>query len=191
MRRPSFVHGVGVAAALAFLTSALFAALIPFVGLGSVLRLVIPLLAFAYLLYLFSNSSERIGRVITLTAWSLLAVATWWFSPPLPLVFLIHATSIWIIRSLYFYSGLFSSLLDLGLSALSVIATTWAIAHTGSVFLATWSFFLVQAAFVGIPASMTSINKRRKASCDRNVVDDAFARARRDAESALRQLYTH
>ena len=58
MKRPSFLHGVFVAAVLGFFASAVVATLTPFVGLGAVLRLVIPALGLAYLLYLLS----QIGR---------------------------------------------------------------------------------------------------------------------------------
>jgi len=56
MKRPSFLHGVLVAAVLGFFASAVVATLTPFVGLGAVLRLVIPALGLAYLLYLLSRS---------------------------------------------------------------------------------------------------------------------------------------
>ena len=56
MKRPSFFHGVLVAAVLGFFASAIVATLTPFVGFGAVLRLIIPILALTYLLYLFSRS---------------------------------------------------------------------------------------------------------------------------------------
>ena len=103
MKRPSFLHGVIVAAVLGFFASAVVATLTPFVGLGAVIRLVIPALGLAYLLYLFSRSRERIGRVTTLFLWSVLAAVTWWIEPPLALYLLIHVTAVWLVRSLYFY----------------------------------------------------------------------------------------
>ena len=69
MKRPSFLHGVLVAAVLGFFASAFVATLTPFVGLGAVLRLVIPALGLAYLLYLLSRSKERVGRITTLSLW--------------------------------------------------------------------------------------------------------------------------
>ena len=154
MKRPSFFHGVLVAAVLGFFASAIVATFTPFVGLGAVLRLVIPALALTYLLYLFSRSDERVGRVTTLFLWGALAAITWWVAPPLPLYLLIHAGAIWLVRSLYFYSGVMPALLDLALSSLSISATVWAITRSGSVFLATWCFFLVQALFVVIPPAV-------------------------------------
>ena len=185
MKRPSFFHGVIVAAVLGFLASAVVATLTPFVGLGAVIRLVIPALALAYLLYLFGRSEERVGRVTTLSLWAALAAVTWWVAPPLPFYLLIHVGAIWLVRSLYFYSGLVPALLDLGISALSVSAMVWALSRSGSVFLATWCFFLVQALFVAIPPAI----KSRKAK-QTKTHNDNFAHAKRNADKALRQLFT-
>jgi len=187
MKRPSFIHGVIVAAVLGFFASAAVATLTPFVGLGAVIRLVIPALGLAYLLFLFSRSTERLGRVTTLSFWSALAAITWWVAPPLPLYLLIHVGAVWLVRSLYFYSGLVPALMDLGISTLSVSATVWAITRSGSVFLATWCFFLVQALFVAIPPSMQN---KSKASLEKAADNDTFNHARRQADEALRQLFT-
>jgi hypothetical protein len=187
MKRPSFFHGVIVAAVLGFFASAVVAALTPFVGLSAVVRLVIPALGFAYLLYLFSRSEERVGRVATLSLWSALAAVAWWAAPPLPLYLLIHVGAIWLVRSLYFYSGVMPALLDLGLSALSISATVWAISRSGSVFLATWCFFLVQALFITIPPA---IKRKRNAHRITAAESENFEHARRRADQALRQLFT-
>ena len=187
MKRPTFFQGVVVSAILGFFASAVVATLTPFIGLGAVVRLMIPALAVAYLLYLFSRSKERIGRVTTLSLWVAMATVTWWIAPPLPLYLLIHVGAIWLVRSLYFYSGVLPALMDLGLSTLSVSATVWAITRSGSVFLATWCFFLVQALFVTIPPAM-----QRKRNAPEEMAPDstAFEQARRQADRALRQLFT-
>ena len=187
MKRPSFLHGVMVAAVLGFFASAIVATLTPFVGLGAVLRLVIPALGLAYLLYLFSHSNEHVGRVTAVFLWGALAAVTWWLAPPLPLYLLIHVGAIWLLRSLYYYSGVMPALMDLGLSTLSVSATVWAITRSGSVFLATWCFFLVQALFVTIPPAV-----RRNQNTQRDTAAESknFEHARRQADQALRQLFT-
>ena len=187
MKRPTFFHGVVVAAVLGFFASAIVATLTPFVGLGAVIRLVIPALGLTYLLYIMSRSPERLGRVTALSLWSVLAVATWWFSPALPLYLLIHVAAIWLIRSLYFYSGVMPALMDLGISTLSISATVWAITRSGSVFLATWCFFLVQALFVAIPPAINARRAEPQPACHAN---ENFENARRQADQALRQLFT-
>ena len=187
MKRPGFFQGIIVAAVLGFFASAIVATLTPFVGLGAVVRLVIPLLGLAYLLYLLNRSPERLGRVTTLTFWTAMSAVTWWVAPPLPLYLLIHVGAVWLIRSLYFYSGVMPALMDLGLNALSVSAAVWAISRSGSVFLATWCFFLVQALFVTIPPAM-----QRNAKVKQNTPADSknFERAKRQADAALHQLFT-
>jgi hypothetical protein len=187
MKRPTFNHGIIVAAVLGFFASALVATLTPFLGLGAVLRLVIPALGLAYVLYLFSRSTERLGRVSALTAWAVLTAVTWWTAPPLPLYLLIHVAAIWLLRSLYFYSGVLPALMDLGISTLSVSAAVWAITRSGSMFLATWCFFLVQALFVAIPPRIKRVNKYRR---DTAAESQPFETARRQADQALRQLFT-
>ena len=187
MKRPGFLYGAIVAAVFGFFASALVATLTPFVGFGSAIRLLIPALGLAYLLYLMSRAKERLGRVTTLSLWSALAFVTWWVAPPFPLYLLIHVAAVWLVRSLYFYSGVIPALMDLGLNALSISAAVWAITRSGSVFLATWCFFLVQALFVVIPPTI-----KGKTMPERSTALDSenFERARRQADAALRQLFT-
>ena len=187
MKGPTFFQGVIVAAVLGFFASAIVAVFVPFVGVGAVTRLVIPALALTYLLYLFSRNSERTGRVTTLVLWSVMTIAMWWFAPSLPLYLLVHIGAIWLVRSLYFYAGVFPALIDMGLSALSMMASIWAISRTGSVFLATWCFFLVTALFVAIPQTMQG---SRKPQQGQRADNENFERARRQADQALRQLFT-
>jgi hypothetical protein len=186
MKRPSFLHGVVVAAIFGFLASVIVATLTPFVGLSAVIRLVIPVLGAAYLFYLFSRSPERVGRVTTITMWSALAIAAWWLAPPLPLYLLTHVIAVWLVRSLYFYSGFVPALIDLGLSALSVSATMWAVSRSGSVFLATWCFFLVQALWAFLPRRLPAKGKNKAKAQD----NTRFESARRRADAALRQLFS-
>lgn len=186
MKRPTFSQGVLVAAVFGFFASAVVATLVPFLGAGAVIRLLLPGLALAYLLYLLSRSGERVGRVTTLALWGALAALTWWLAPPLPLYLLIHVGAIWLVRSLYFYSGTLPALLDFGLSALSISAAAWAITRSGSVFLATWCFFLVQALFVAIPPRIRGRRPAGSAAPD----NEGFERAKRQADAALRQLFT-
>ena len=87
------------------------------------------------------------------------------------------------MRSLYYYSGLLPALADLGVSVLGAAFAAWAAQRSGSAWLVLWCFFLVQAFHVLIPASLT---QRGRAAPD--PADDAFARAHRAAEAAVRRL---
>jgi hypothetical protein len=94
----------------------------------------------------------------------------------------VHVGIVWIVRSLYHYSGLLPAVLDLGVSLLGVAFASWAAQRSGSAGLAFWCFFLVQAFHVLIPPTLTERGRIE------NAADDAFGRAQRAAESALRRL---
>ncbi len=85
-------------------------------------ELIIAGLGLLYTLYLFSRSSERVGRVVTLSAWSVAAILIWFLNLPFTLYLLLHIGLIWLILSLYFYTSPLSALADLGLSGLSMAA---------------------------------------------------------------------
>ena len=59
MKAPTFWHGVVAAAVLAACASAMMATLTPFLGPAIVLRLAIPLLAAAYMLFFFRSGRQR------------------------------------------------------------------------------------------------------------------------------------
>ena len=63
--------------------------------------------------------------------------------------------AVWLVRSLYYYSGLLPALADLGVTALGAAFAVWAAQRSDSAWLALWCFFLVQAFHVLIPASLT------------------------------------
>ncbi len=181
MKSSNFPEGVIVAAALAIVASICSTVFAPLIGALAITRLLVPALALAYLLYLFSRSRERSGRLVMLAAWGFIAVLAWWLAPPLPLYLMIHTSALWLVRSLYFHSGLLPSLLDMALGACSVIALSWALSRTGSVLLASWCFFLVQALFVAIPRSLAGNGATVP-------LDDGFQRAHTAAQAALSQL---
>ena len=187
MKRPGFFQGVLVAATLAIAAGVLGTVLAPLMGLPALVRLLIPALGLGYLLYLLGRSGKRTGRFTALAAWAAMAVASGWFAPPLPFYLAIHAGTIWLLRSLYYYYGILPALLDLGLSAASIAVTAWAALHSGSLVLATWCFFLVQALFVAIPPAIRDPERAAGPATPQN---QNFERARRQAEAALQQLFT-
>lgn len=187
MKRPSFFEGALVAALFALAAGMAGTVLSPLIGLSVVVRVLIPALGLGYLLYLLARSDERTGRLTVLAAWAALAIASAWFSPSLPLYLAIHAGALWLFRSLYFYSGVLPALMDLGVSAASIALACWAATQSGSLALTTWCFFLVQALFVAIPPAIRPRKPEVNAPAVRN---EKFARARRQAEAALQQLFT-
>lgn len=187
MNKPTFWEGV-VAALFASIAGAggFFAFALIF-SEAIAIRLVIGGLTFVYALYLLGRSHERVGRVTVLLAVAILSAAVWLFYPPLTLFLIAHVLVLWLIRSLYFHGGLFSSLADLGLCLFGIASAFWAFDRTGSLFMAFWCFFLTQALFVIFSAA------RPSNSADTVILADGeadFKRAYRAAEAAVRKLST-
>ncbi len=185
MKRPTFLEGVTVAIGASFLGGALYSALTTVLPSSVAFRALVAGIGLAYVFYLLARSHDRVGRVTALTAWAVVAVATWLLEPPLTLYVSVHVGLVWLIRSLYFYSSALSALADLGLNLASVAAAIWAATESGSPLLSIWCFFLVQALFVAIPVRMGE-NRRKGQLEDGN--DDRFEHAHRAAQGALRRL---
>jgi hypothetical protein len=184
-RMPSLGAGLGAALVLSACGAALLAAMTPLLGPATALRAVIALLGLAYVLYAVGLSGERVGRITTIVCWIVVASGAWLAGLPFAGYVLVHLGAVWLVRSLYYYSGLLPALADLGVTALGAAFAAWAALRSDSAWLVLWCFFLVQAFHVLIPASLT-----KRGSAAAAVVDDAFARAHRAAEAAARRLST-
>ena len=185
MKTPTFLEGVGVALAISLAGGVMYSAIDAVLPGVPVLRLLIAGIGLAYVLYLLSRSPERVGRVTATAAWLVVAGLLWFTHPPLLLYVSVHLGTLWLIRSLYFYSSALSALADLGLNVLGLSAAFWAVTRTGSVFLGIWCFFLVQALFVVIPKS---IKRKPGAAQAGHESADRFQHAYRVAETAVRKL---
>lgn len=183
MKRPGFLHGIIAAALLALLSGVLFSAGQLVAAAPLVIRLLVPLVALCYVLFLLRATTERTGRVTLMSAWLVASVSCWWLVDSLSLYLLIHAAMIWLVRSLYFYVGVIPALLDAALSVFGVAAFFACAAHTGSIALSTWCFFLIHALFVFLPPDLER-NKTLSGASD----SSRFERARQQADNALRQL---
>ena len=176
MRTPSFLEGV-VFAALAALGAALGLFALDLIGpRREAFVLVLGALGLAYLLYLLARAPERAGRVVAVTLWALATatVAALWPDPGSML--LTQAGLLWLTRALYHQGSLRGALADLALIAAGLAAAAWAGATTGSLFLAVWTGFLVQALFPLLPGAA------------RDAASDPFREAARVAGRALAQL---
>jgi hypothetical protein len=180
----SLGRGLFVALVLSVAGAALFAASMPMLAAGTAMRLLVALLGGAWLLYLMAGSAQRIGSFVTLVIWSVTAVVLWLASPPFSVYVLTHVAMLWLARSLLRYTGVLPVLADFALCLFALAFAYWAAIRTGSAFLALWCFFLVQALYVFIPQRMRGPAR----GAPRDETDQAFRRAQRSAESALRRL---
>lgn len=183
-KRPGFLEGVVVALVASMAISISLSVFDWVLPLGMLARVVISVSGLAYLLYLFSRSKEKIGRLTTLAIYVLVVISSWIYMPSIPWFGITHLGLIWLVRSLYFYSSILSALLDLGLTALAVIAAIAAYLHTGSLFLALWCLFLGNAMFAWIPVNWQSHAGNKKSGTS----PDGFDVAYQSAENAVRKL---
>jgi len=184
MKSSTLFEGIVVALIGSFVGSVVYFALSSLFSDSLLIRLLISVLNFAYIIYLLKRSRDRIGRITVIAAWSVMTISLWVLWPSITLFILLHLIAVWLIRSLYFYSSIFSSLADLALNGLSIAIAFWAASHTGSLFLTIWCFFLTQSLFVLIPSN---IRENTKPTSSLNN-EDKFQYSYRAAEAAVRKL---
>ena len=184
-RNHSLGLGIGIGLVLSIAGAAVLTALAPIVGPRTAVRAVIALLGLAYVLYVVGKSGERVGRITTVAVWLVAAAGAWLGGVPLIGYVLIHVGLVWLVRSLYCYSGVLPALADLGLSVLGAAFGVWAASRSGSPMLAFWCFFLAQAFHVLIPAAIGAGEAKQPAGDD-----SRFGRAQLAAEAAIRRLST-
>mgnify|MGYP000199716731 CR=1 FL=1 len=187
MKTATFFEGVLIALIVGFISSVLLLTLSSFFPGNILIRGLISGISVAYIAYLLTRSNERVGRIIVMTA-LLISITTMWFAwPPITLFILGHMTIIWLVRSLYFYSSLVSSLADLALNGSSLLIAFAVAGHTNSLFLTLWCFFLMQALFVLIPKSIAKPLSNSSSSTPLNNEED-FQQSFRAAQAAVQQL---
>jgi hypothetical protein len=180
---PSLGSGLAAAFVLSACGAALIAVLAPWFGYSAAGRSTIAALGLGYTLYAIARSGERVGRVATIVCWTVVASAVWLAGLPLAGFALAHICLVWLVRSLYYYSSVLPALADLALTTLGAAFAAWAGLRSGSPWLAIWCFFLVQAFHVSLPATLIP----QRPSNGRDAAD-AFARAQRAAEAAVRRM---
>ena len=185
MNRPGFFEGVVVSVFISITGSILYQGLGWIISATLILQPVIAVTFFTYLLYLLIRSKERTGRVTVITFWFLLSLLMLFMNIPVMIFLLVQACMIWLARSLYFYTSVISTAADLLLTATGVLAAMWTARYTDSLIFSLWSFYLIQALFVTIPADW------RKTECNRKTrlpINDRFEYAYNCAEKAVRIL---
>jgi hypothetical protein len=189
MRRPTLLEGVLVALVLSLSVSPL----VVFVqlALGSLLawKMVVMVIAYTYICYLLARSGRKNGRMtLGLLALTVL-LASLVFNLRFATLLLLCVTLMWGMRSFAYSRSLVSVVFQGGLCVLGCGAALMVYGHSGSLALAIWSFFLIQAAFVLIPAQFMRRAATPTGETLRGAPDD-FRRAYHAAEQALERLTT-
>jgi len=183
MSRPTFWREAGVALALSVVGAIGFHAMAALIGSSLTLRLVVATLGLVYAVLLMRSVHARSGRLLAIAAWLALDIALFVFQPPLLLWLLAQTFAIWLLRCWCCYGSVVAAFADGALCLFALAAAMVSASHSHSVFLALWSFFLVQALFVLIPETLRP--RTAAASPDD---EDRFDQAHRSAEAALRRL---
>lgn len=181
MRGPSFLEGVLVALVAALGASVAQVLLTLALPRPAALGLIAAGLGLAYLLYLLGRSRERAGRIVAVIAWVPITGTALALAPDPWTQVLVQAGLIWLVRSLWHQASPLAALLDLGLILAGLAAALWAALHSGSLFLAVWCLFLVQALFSTIPERVAGRQRGIEAP-------DPFDLAARAAGSALARI---
>ncbi len=187
MKAPGMLEGIMLAIG-ASIGGGVLTALLPIVlSEYTSAQILISGLGLGYLIYLLKRSNEHTGRVVMVALWLVASLACMLLESSLLSTLLVQAALIWVVRSLYFQASVLPALLDLGLVALGLLASAWAIMQTGSVITAIWCFFLTQSLFVLIPGFASTQNN---ANYFNPVEVDRFQSAHRVALDAVRKLST-
>jgi hypothetical protein len=180
MNRTPFWPGVVAALGLSLIASLAYEALAVLVEPSLAVRGLLPAVAAACLLGLIVRHRARVGRLASMAGLVLLAAALLLLNPPLWLWLVTLTVWLWLMRSLLVHHRLLAATVDGLLSALALAAAVTAFTHSASVFLALWSFFLVQSLYVFIPDRTTTAPDVP--------AEDPFQLAERNARHALRRL---
>src|SRR5215471_14274884 len=189
MKHPTLLEGVIVALVLSLLAAPIVVLLHGLVGSLLAWKAVVVVMAYTYMCYLLVQRGRMSGRMtLGLLALTVL-LAGLALGLRLTSMLLLCVALIWGIRSFAYSRSLVSAVLQGGVCVLGCGAVLVVYEHSGSFALAIWSFFLVQAAFVLIPARLIQRPTADLGEGVRGASDD-FGRAHHTAEQALDRLAT-
>ncbi len=183
----TFTEGVGLALLISITGSVFFSGMISLFSGGFVFKILVMFISSGYIFYLLMRSGEKSGRITVLSAWLAAMVVNYLLVDSTLLFISIHITSIWLIRSLYYYNSVFSSLADILVSMSSLVAAVVAWNITNSLLMSLWCFFLIQALFSYIPRQFAGKSDPIIAY---SASEQGFENAHKSAQIAIRKLST-
>jgi len=187
-RSTSFLREAGFGFVLSLVAAVLAATLSLVLPAAIVIRALVATLGLALALRAMAQSRERTGRIVMLTLWFAAAAGAWISGIALPAYVAIHLLLAWVVRALFACSRPLEAGLELGLTLLAASCAVAAATRTGSVFLACWSFLLVIALGVAIPAIAARWMRARPPRRHDTDPNRDFVRAARAADEALQRL---
>lgn len=200
MKLESFTGNVFVGFTLAVLAAATFYILSIFFPATAALRLVISMVTLLYIGYLLAAINVKAGKVaLPLIIIGAMAVALL-SGISLSFYLALHLFAVWLVRVIYLHRPLLACL-DFLASGASAAAACIALDHTHSLFIAIWSFFLLQAVML---SALFNFNRNLHQRGDNGLFENGspgnrsfsnnspenekFSRALRTAEAAFKQL---
>jgi len=187
-KSPTLLEGSILALVLSIAASLFFSIMSSLLSGGFVFRILVSLICLIYLLYLFSRSQEKTGKITVFSLWLLAALLNHLLTDSVLFYITIHISIIWLVRSLYFYNSVLSSLIDLFVTTAALLLSIISWNHTGSLLLSIWCFLLIQSLFVFIPRQAWRSSGYVPSTTMTNVT---FEKAYNNAEAALKKLNTH
>jgi len=189
MQRPTLLEGILVALTASLVAGPLVFGLRLVLGVSMAWKAGIVILAYAYIVYLLAQSSRTAGRTTFAVLSLLVLLASLMFEVRWPAMALIAVALIWGLRAYAYSQSFVVTLLHGGLCLLGLSAALWAYAHSSSIALASWSFFLMQAAFVLVPPRLARRTLAAGGIAGAQEVD-GFVLAHQAAQKALGRLRT-
>jgi hypothetical protein len=185
MHRPTLLEGILVALVLSLSVSPLVVFVQLAVGSPLAWKIGVMVLAYTYMCYLLTRSGRVTLGLLALTVLLTSLVCNLRF----PTILLLCVMLMWAVRSFAYSRSLVSTVLQGGVCVLGCGAALIVYGHSGSLALAIWSFFLVQAAFVFIPAQFIG-RSATPSGTTLGGAPDGFGLAYHAAEQALERLTT-
>ena len=179
---PTFGEGIVVALALSALGAAGYICgplMFDSIAIGVPLLI---LIAATYALYLVRRGDSAPGKLISAVAIVSVTATVIGLSISLSSAIIAVLFGTWLLRSCFFRSGLLDSCADLLLTVSSAAAALFVAAYTHSPFVSLWTFFVLQAFHVYLPAASEKDRSSR-------AHEQKFSRAFVNAEDALRQYH--
>ncbi len=187
MQRPTLLEGICVALVASLTIGPLIAVL--HLGFSAVMawKGALVVVAYTYIVYLLARRGKMPGRTVLALLSLLICLACLVLEVRWPTLALVAMALVAGIRAYAYSQSLVPGLLHAGLCLLGLGAALWTYAHSSSLALASWSFFLVQAIFALLPTRLGQQPHQESHAPGSQEVDD-FVVAHQAAQKALSRL---